>query len=461
MDNLGFLIPIVGGVIGYFTNWLAIKMIFKPYEPKFVFGKKLPFTPGLMAKERYALSRKIGTTVKKHVLTDDVLIDAINDKDFSVIVDLILDSLKNNENTIGDLDLQYSNNISNYIREFLIKLNEDGYTKEVLATGISNKVQGFLKDESNTEKIEDILSKIYEKIKNETTELSLNLKSDTRTVEEVLKGKNIDKLKSIIEEVFPVLLNQIRIFIEKNEGSDLDIELGLLLKKIIIDSYGKLATALINPDKLYENSKININNYLKDNEEELIKKAIELVDKLSYKEVQEVVNIIPEYTYRDIVESGKNIVQEVIVDEIKGDKILELVNKAVPDMGIRIKEIVFKIINSIIKEEGENFINLAIDKVLSIKIKTIGAQLDKMNKEELKKSMESTIKGLIKKNGKIIISGFDIDKMVEEKINTMELSEMENIVISVANKEIRSITIVGGVLGFIIGLIPLLANLIK
>ncbi|NET52465.1 MAG: DUF445 family protein, partial [Merismopedia sp. SIO2A8] len=40
--------PIVGGVIGYFTNDLAIQMLFRPYNAIYVGDRKLPFTPGLI-----------------------------------------------------------------------------------------------------------------------------------------------------------------------------------------------------------------------------------------------------------------------------------------------------------------------------------------------------------------------------------------------------------------------------
>ena len=38
-----FLGPLTGGIIGYFTNWLAIKMMFRPHQPKYLFGLKIPF----------------------------------------------------------------------------------------------------------------------------------------------------------------------------------------------------------------------------------------------------------------------------------------------------------------------------------------------------------------------------------------------------------------------------------
>ena len=38
--------PLIGAVIGYFTNYIAVKMLFHPYQPVKLFGRTLPFTPG-------------------------------------------------------------------------------------------------------------------------------------------------------------------------------------------------------------------------------------------------------------------------------------------------------------------------------------------------------------------------------------------------------------------------------
>lgn len=55
---------IVGAVIGYVTNWLAIKMLFWPREEKLVFGFRLPFTPGLFVRRRQQFSSSIGNLVE-------------------------------------------------------------------------------------------------------------------------------------------------------------------------------------------------------------------------------------------------------------------------------------------------------------------------------------------------------------------------------------------------------------
>ncbi|GAA0490622.1 DUF445 domain-containing protein [Salinibacillus aidingensis] len=62
---------IVGAVIGGMTNSLAIRMLFRPYKPKYIGSVKIPFTPGLIPKRQSELARQMGNTVVKHLLTPE------------------------------------------------------------------------------------------------------------------------------------------------------------------------------------------------------------------------------------------------------------------------------------------------------------------------------------------------------------------------------------------------------
>lgn len=62
---------IVGALIGGLTNHLAIKMLFWPYEAKYIGKWRMPFTPGLIPKRRDELSRQLGRTVVEHLLTPE------------------------------------------------------------------------------------------------------------------------------------------------------------------------------------------------------------------------------------------------------------------------------------------------------------------------------------------------------------------------------------------------------
>lgn len=63
---------VVGAAIGAVTNHLAIKMLFRPHEAKYIGSWRIPFTPGLIPKRRDELARQLGNTVIQHLLTPDI-----------------------------------------------------------------------------------------------------------------------------------------------------------------------------------------------------------------------------------------------------------------------------------------------------------------------------------------------------------------------------------------------------
>lgn len=72
--ELSYLLgPLTGGIIGYFTNWLAIKMMFRPHQPKYIFRMKVPFTPGLIPKERGRLAEAVGNSISENLMNKEVL----------------------------------------------------------------------------------------------------------------------------------------------------------------------------------------------------------------------------------------------------------------------------------------------------------------------------------------------------------------------------------------------------
>ena len=71
---LSYIIPpLVGSVIGYITNDIAIKMLFRPHHAKYIFGHKVPFTPGIIPKEKGRLAASIGMTISENLMNREVL----------------------------------------------------------------------------------------------------------------------------------------------------------------------------------------------------------------------------------------------------------------------------------------------------------------------------------------------------------------------------------------------------
>ena len=86
--------PIVGAVIGYFTNYLAVKMLFRPYKPWMIGKFRVPFTPGIVPRRQGALAKAIGDAVGNHLFTGDDLKELLlNDETKERIVDIAMDAL--------------------------------------------------------------------------------------------------------------------------------------------------------------------------------------------------------------------------------------------------------------------------------------------------------------------------------------------------------------------------------
>ncbi|MED0585649.1 DUF445 domain-containing protein [Bacillus subtilis] len=62
---------VIGAAIGAVTNHLAIQMLFRPYKAYYLFGKRVPFTPGLIPRRRDELAKQMGLMVVNHLLTPE------------------------------------------------------------------------------------------------------------------------------------------------------------------------------------------------------------------------------------------------------------------------------------------------------------------------------------------------------------------------------------------------------
>lgn len=65
--------PLLGGVIGYITNDIAIRMLFRPHKAKYIMGVHVPFTPGIIPKEKGRMADAIGGVISENLMNKDVL----------------------------------------------------------------------------------------------------------------------------------------------------------------------------------------------------------------------------------------------------------------------------------------------------------------------------------------------------------------------------------------------------
>ena len=74
--------PVVGAFIGYLTNMVAIKMLFRPLRAWRIFGIRVPFTPGVIPSKREDLAINMGEMVGEHLLTSKEIGQALANEAF-------------------------------------------------------------------------------------------------------------------------------------------------------------------------------------------------------------------------------------------------------------------------------------------------------------------------------------------------------------------------------------------
>ena len=139
-----------------------------------------------------------------------------------------------------------------------------------------------------------------------------------------------------------------------------------------------------------------------------------------------------------------------------GKSIAEVVNNEL----VSIKDIISKISADDIEENMGGI----IDKILESKLKEEIVKNFPMAAFFLSDSMLEKIKGIIRQSildnkdemikvfGEYLESKVDIKKIIAEKIDAFSLEKVEEIIVSLAKKELKHIEYIGAVLGAVIGL---------
>lgn len=126
--------PLIGSVIGYCTNYIAIKMLFRPRKAIMIGSFRVPFTPGIIPKEKTRIGKVIGEAVGSTLLTQEDIKDTLlNDEMKAYISSSIVEklhSIAENEQTIKATVLDY---VSQENYEHYKERIEDIFTEKMVS----------------------------------------------------------------------------------------------------------------------------------------------------------------------------------------------------------------------------------------------------------------------------------------------------------------------------------------
>ena len=168
--------PLIGGIIGYCTNYSAVKMLFRPLKPVKIGNFTLPFTPGIIPKRKDKLAEAIGDAVGHNLFTKQDL-----------------------------QELFQNSSVRNSILQGIITKMET-----VMGESLEDVAQKFVNEETLEQKKEDITDFLTAKIKNGILELDLGAliaEGGSSVIKEKFQGGmfsfflNDDLISSIAEPI--------------------------------------------------------------------------------------------------------------------------------------------------------------------------------------------------------------------------------------------------------------------
>lgn len=252
--NLEFLIgPLVGGLIGYITNGIAIKMLFRPLRPFYLFGKRVPFTQGIIPKERDRIAHSVGEVVARELINQETLKENLLSQEMYTKIERSIEewfiSQKKSKKTVRQILCEMSTpkvieDLSDTLKE---KVTDLSYKKVValdIASSLSEsackEIKGqlgmfamFMNDsmiETAKLKIEELINKMIEEKAEDMIYDVIDKEGDK------LLDTSIETVAEHIEEYLPkikyILMKQYTAVVETQLGDMLE---GLNIEKIVED----------------------------------------------------------------------------------------------------------------------------------------------------------------------------------------------------------------------------------
>ncbi len=201
MNSWLFLIPLISAFIGWFTNWIAIKMLFHPKEPKRILGIRFH---GIFPKRQAQFAEKLGKLVSNELLSFEDIADKITnqsniDKIMPEIEKYIDAFLKNKlSDTFPLLSMFISDKTINQLKKSLMD------ELEALFPQVMQNYMGNLRQELDLEKI---VTKKVQEFSSDKLESILNdiMKKEFRFVEII--GGVLGFIIGIVQVLITVLSN--------------------------------------------------------------------------------------------------------------------------------------------------------------------------------------------------------------------------------------------------------------
>ena len=510
--------PVVGAFIGYITTDVAIRLLFRPLKPWRVLGVRLPLTPGVLPAKRHEFAEKIGKMVGSHLLTSEDVKRGLAKESFRRELQWALTEKLDGflDRDIGTLETLVPPDSYRWIHDLadrLLGLGIEEFSHYLDSVSFEDDMRGYLRrwgDDVLERDPQSLLSpEQYEIFRaNAAERIRIFINSETvRNSFETFIDNGIDELfnsETTLRELLPAsLVEALATRLEQEitsilEGMLQDPEFLSLLKQKIkdslqdslnsLDGISGFVTRFINLDKLIslfpgflDRIEQEIARWLRDEKtlRHIVGSLKLRIDSLLDQTLAGCLETIPYKKAAALRRLGRKRLR----DFLRSDQASEMVISLIEQASERLKgQSLRSVLDDALSAESLRQVSEAIENKVIAVLRSPGVRetvehtvtenaekwLFKRNigrlssifpshaKEELSEIIFQHLSELLIIEVPPLIETLNVQEIVEEKVNSLDILQMEGLLLDIMKEQFMFLNLFGAMLGFIIGILNLL-----
>ncbi len=513
--------PLLGAFIGYVTNYIAIRMLFRPLRPWRILGVRLPLTPGIIPAKRGELAEKMGDMVGSHLLTSEDVGRALEktsfrrelqhavreklggflDRDLGAVAALVPAAYAGRfRELVETLRWKAIGAIFAYLEsdEFETKLR--GYLNRQGDELLARDLESFLTPERYEQLRRHLDARIGSFLQSEAVSRGVGHLIDDKidqwlnsesTLRELLPADLVEVLLGQLEKEIPPLLEKFGGLLYDPDFRERLVKKAKEAIEAFLDSLGGLSGLLagfVNMDKIYgripefldragdeiarwlreEKTQAQVAAMLRERLDGFLDRAPgTFIERLPYEKVAGVrrylrkraVEMVQSRRAADTVLS----LAERGIDRVKDRSFGSLLTQALPPGGLdqarrMLADRLLAALRSPAARQalGEVLAAKAEEWLFQAPLGKLSARLPADVREELEEGLYAQLAELLKREVPPLVDSLNVRRMVEEKVNTLDLLKIEALLMGIMQEQFKYINLFGALLGFFIGLLNLL-----
>jgi uncharacterized membrane protein YheB (UPF0754 family) len=505
--------PLIGAAIGYITNAIAIKMLFRPLTEKRVFGIRIPFTPGIIPRQRYKLAESIGRMVSEQLITKEAVSTQLASTQFQAmlgktisdatgrLLDTPLSSLKKNVIPVLGESLEEfivrtlrnffgSHGFLDMSRKLLTRLLGGLADKKLTVLVRELKLEPFLAERLHTLVAEDqARDRLIAKIQSWLAAQA----SGKKKLSAVIPEEAVHIAAQLFDSALPSLSTSL---LEWLRQAHIRKELETRGKKLVARILEKL--------NLFQRLIVSVAQYdvtLQEKMPEIVDDVLNYVEELltDHTQREQVVNVVKTaflawrqkefstllgFKPAELGPKVESVIKKIweylrkqdadrrLFSKITGfldkNSSLTLGRLANDYMGLSQEQVIEFALQHIEKREfGENLagqIGSLLFEVINnrpnVKLGEF-AGLDERRRREINAFLTDSVNSLLESRLPEMIQSLDIRSLVENKINGLDVADVEGLLLMVIARQLKWINVFGALLGGLIGLSQIIFKLLE